>query len=194
MSNGGRKRTRLERVAALELPPGSFERTWQYLQRSDVLVRLGLCIVAIIALWLVTTSWTTPLGYHRNFTPQRNIVAKVAFRRADPERTELARAAAEQQVRYVYNHNKAALTQLRAALRNTLTSVAGAKSLAEIEKLDKKVWQDFFPPAAAGARRPRPNNRTRSSRNFTTRCRLLSRWTRWNRPLPRRWLPTNAMA
>ncbi len=100
-------------MAALELPPGSLERTWKYLQRSDVLVRLGFCVLAIIALWVVTASWTMPLGYHRNFTPQRNVVAKVAFRSPRPERTELAAAAAEQQVRYVYNHNKAALTQLR---------------------------------------------------------------------------------
>ena len=127
MSSGGQKRTRLERVAALELPPGSLERAWKYLQQTDVLVRLGLCLLAIVGLWVVTASWTMPLGYHRNFTPQRNIVAKVAFRRADPERTELARAAAEQQVRYVYDHNDAALTQLRAALRNTLTTLYGVK-------------------------------------------------------------------
>ncbi|MEX2111700.1 MAG: HDIG domain-containing metalloprotein [Pirellulales bacterium] len=166
MSYGGQKRTRLERVAALELPPGSLERTWKYLQQTDVLVRLGLCVLAIVALWLVTASWTMPLGYHRNFTPQRNIVAKVAFRRADPERTELAKAAAEQQVRYVYDHNQAALTQLRAALRNTLTSVAGAKSLAEIEKLDKKVWQDFFPPPAAGAAAPTPEQQETQFQEF----------------------------
>jgi putative nucleotidyltransferase with HDIG domain len=166
MSSGGQKRTRLERVAALELPPGSLERAWKYLQQTDVLVRLGLCLLAIVGLWVVTASWTMPLGYHRNFTPQRNIVAKVAFRRADPERTELARAAAEQQVRYVYDHNDAALTQLRAALRNTLTSVAGAKSLAEIEKLDKKVWQDFFPPPAANAPAPTPEQQEAQFQEF----------------------------
>ena len=59
--------------------------------------------------------------------------------------TRQAKAAAAQQVRYVYDNDKARLAQLRAALQNTLTSVAGAKSLADIEKLDKKVWQDFFP-------------------------------------------------
>jgi putative nucleotidyltransferase with HDIG domain len=142
----------LERVAALELPPGAIERTWEYLQRSDVLVRLGLCVLTVLGLWVVTAGWTIPLAYHRNFTPTRDVVAKVSFRRADPERTREAKADAAQQVRYVYDNDKARLTQLRAALQNTLVSVAGAKSLAELEKLDKKVWLDFFPaPPAAGA-------------------------------------------
>ncbi|MGD9722156.1 MAG: HD family phosphohydrolase [Pirellulales bacterium] len=151
MSSGGQKRTRLERVAALELPPGLIERTWEYLQRSDVLVRLGLCVLTVLGLWVVTASWTSPPRFHRNYTPSRDVVAKVAFRRADAERTQQARAAAAQQVRYVYDHDPAPLTQLRAALRNTLVSVAGAKSLGEIEKLDQKVWQDFFPPPQPGA-------------------------------------------
>jgi cyclic-di-AMP phosphodiesterase PgpH len=59
--NGSQKRTRLERVAALELPPGLLERTWEYLQRGDVLVRLGLCVLTVIALWLVTTAWSIPM-------------------------------------------------------------------------------------------------------------------------------------
>ncbi len=153
MSTGNQKRTRSERVAALELPPGMLERTWHYLQRGDVLARLGLGLLTIVALWFVTAAWTVPLGYHRNYTPPRDIVAKVPFRREDPERTRQAKAAAAQQVRYVYDNDPAQLTNLRAALQNTLVSVAGAKSLAELEKLDKKVWSDFFPPPVAARKR-----------------------------------------
>ena len=151
MAGGSQKRKRSERVAALELPPGLLDRTWAYLRRSDVLIRLGLCTLTVIGLWLVTAAWTVPLGYHRNYTPTRDVVAKVSFRRADPDRTRQARAAAAQQVRYVYDNDKAQLEQLRAALQNTLVSVGGAKSLADIEKLDQKVWNDFFPTPKADA-------------------------------------------
>ncbi len=41
MASGSQKRTRSERVAALELPPGLLERTWDYLQRGDVLGLVG---------------------------------------------------------------------------------------------------------------------------------------------------------
>jgi putative nucleotidyltransferase with HDIG domain len=166
MSNGGQKRTRLERVAAIELPPGSLERTWDYLKRADVLVRLGLCVLTVVGLWLVTAAWTMPLGYHRNFTPSRDIVAKVSFRRDDPERTRQAQAAAAQQVRYVYENDRAQLTQLRAALQNTLVSVGGAKSLAELEKLDKKVWQGFFPVPTKDATNPTPDQQEAQFRAF----------------------------
>jgi hypothetical protein len=129
------------------------ERTWAYLQRGDVLARLALCALAIVALWLVTAGWSVPLGYHRNYTPQRDIVAKVPFRREDPERTRQAKTAAAQQVRYVYELDKEPLAQLRAALQNRIVIISGAKSLAE---LDKKVWHEFFPPPAAGAAGPTP--------------------------------------
>ena len=39
MASGGQKRTRSERVAALELPPGQWERAWVGLRRRDVLGR-----------------------------------------------------------------------------------------------------------------------------------------------------------
>ncbi len=132
----------------MELPPGLLERTWDYLQRGDVLGRLGLCLLAVIGLWVVTAAWSIPLGYHRSYTPGRDIVAKVSFPKADPEGTKDAQLLAARKVSYVYDQDKDPLVQLRAALQNRLVIVAGAKSLAE---LDKKVWQEFFPPRAAVA-------------------------------------------
>jgi hypothetical protein len=135
-------------VAALELPPGLVERTWEYLKRGDVLARLGLCVLTVLGLWIVTSAWTIPLGYHRNYTPPRDIVANVSFEKAAPEKTKEARALAVTKVSYVYDQDKDQLIQLRAALQNRVVIVAGAKSLAE---LDKKNWQEFFAPPGLGA-------------------------------------------
>lgn len=148
MASGSRKRTRSERVAALELPPGIIERTWDCLQRGDVLARLGLCVLAVVALWIVTTSWSIPLGFHRNYTPARDVVAKATFSKADPESTREAKALAARKVSYVYEQDKDPLVQLRFALQNRVVIVAGAKAHSE---LDKKVWSEFFPAADSSA-------------------------------------------
>ena len=49
MANGGQRRTRSERVAALELPPGRWERAWLALCHRDVLSRIALAFVAAVA-------------------------------------------------------------------------------------------------------------------------------------------------
>jgi len=151
MASGIQKRTRSERVAALELPPGMLERTWDYLQCPDVLLRLGLCAATILALWGVTKSWSVPLGYYRGYTPSRDIVAHVPFKKADPDGTREAKAQAARRVSYVYDQDKDLLVQLQAALQNRVVLVAGAQTLTELEKLDKKVWKEFFPAPESGA-------------------------------------------
>src|SRR5262249_11130173 len=114
MSSGSRKRTRLERVAALELPPGWIERTWDYLQQGEVLARLGLCVLTIVGLWIVTAGWSIPLRYHRHYTPPRDVVAKVSFEKKDDDATKEARNLAARTVNYVYTQDKEQLVQLRA--------------------------------------------------------------------------------
>jgi hypothetical protein len=150
-------------VAALELPPGLIERTWEYLQRGDVLARLGLCALAIIGLWAVTTSWSIPLGYHRNFTPPRDVVAKVSFQKADPEGTKEAKSLAARKVSYVYEQDKELLVQLRSKLQNRVVIITGAKSLSE---LDKKIWAEFFPAPDSGAPALTPEEQEQRFRLF----------------------------
>ncbi len=142
MNNGTRKRTRSERVAALELPPGLLERTWEYLQRGDVLVRLGL----------LRADGAAAVADHRRLgaaaflsdriiTPLRNIVARVHFQKPDPQRTSEAQERAQREVRSVYEQDKEPLVQLRAGLQNQVARVLKVQSLAE---LDDGVWQEFF--------------------------------------------------
>ena len=62
MSSGGQKKTRLERVAALEMPPNLVERMFGDLQRGDVLLRIGLCFLSAIFLWVVVGAWAPPFA------------------------------------------------------------------------------------------------------------------------------------
>jgi putative nucleotidyltransferase with HDIG domain len=60
MAASGQKRTRSERVAALELPPGQWERAWASLRRRDVLGRIGLAFLAALLMGLITEAWRPP--------------------------------------------------------------------------------------------------------------------------------------
>ena len=151
MANGIQRRTRSERVAALELPPGLLERTYEYLQRGDVLLRLALCGLTAVMLWIVTGGWDPPLPYRTGYTPPRGIVAKVPFHKFDPEATREAQEQARGKVLYVYENDRYPLTQLRAALQNRLVQVLGAKSLKE---LDPAVAQEFFGQVAGATAKP----------------------------------------
>src|SRR6185295_9828125 len=141
MANGSQKRTRSERVAALELPPGLVERTWEYLRRRDVVLRLALCVLTAGILWGITGSWAPPLGYRTGYVPPRPIVAKIKFQKPDPDATKEAREAAKRSIRYVYQQDKEPLVQLRAALKNRVLTVIGANSYKDLEP---GVWDKFF--------------------------------------------------
>jgi putative nucleotidyltransferase with HDIG domain len=143
MATGLQKRTRSERVAALELPPGLFERILEYLQRGDVLGRLGLCLLTAVMLWCVTGGWAPALGFRTGFTPLRDITARIAFTRKDPQATQAAQDKARRSVHYVYEQDKEPLVQLDAALINRVTQVLSAKTP---ELLDKSAWLEFMPP------------------------------------------------
>jgi putative nucleotidyltransferase with HDIG domain len=148
MASGIQKRKRSERVAALELPPGAFERAILYCKRGDVLLRLGLCVLTVLALWCVTLSWSVPLEFQRGYVPPRNIVAKVPFQEFDPEKTRDAEMIAANKVSFVYDHDTDKLVQLRAALQNRAIELGGAKTLAD---LAPSVWDEFFPPPGSDA-------------------------------------------
>ena len=140
MSTGGQKRTRSERVAALELPPGQWERAWSGLRRRDVLARIALALLAATAMAVVIRAWEPPLALRSGDRPVRSIVARVPFTRVDQEAT---RQRARAEVCYVYMQDPAPLTQLRALMRNTVSELSAAASLKD---LDPTLREDFgFP-------------------------------------------------
>ncbi len=144
MATGGQKRTRSERVAAIELPPGRWERALANLGRGSVLVRILLCLLCTLVILAMIRAWNPPLAIRTGHTPQRDIVARAAFRKPDPIATEAARERARAQVRYVYVRDSAPLEKLVASLRNTLLEITATPGFDE---LDPEVWTQFQPQA-----------------------------------------------
>jgi len=138
----GNKRPRAGRVRALAIPPNLFRRIFGALRRRDVLIRLGLCALAAIAVWALTKAWVPPLGYRTGFTPQRVIIARVDFEVFDPKATEELRKRKRLELRPIYVNDPKPLQQLQQALKVRLLQIVGA---ASYEKVDSKLWDEFFP-------------------------------------------------
>lgn len=142
MATGGQRRTRAERIAALGIAPGQWERAWASLRQRDVLARIGVAALAAVLLSVIIRGWDPPLPYRTGDTPPRNIVARVSFTRPDPIADQEAREQARAQVRRVYVQDASPLEQLRAQLRNTVVELAGAERFEDVEV---ERWAGFLP-------------------------------------------------
>ena len=143
MPINGQRRTRIERVAALELPPNFWERLWERIQQGEVWLRVSMCAVAAIVMWGVIQGWSPPFPYRTGDTPKRDIISRVDFEKLLPAETELNRDLAANQVRYVYEQDPSQLEQLRNRLLNDVTELA---SVEKLDELRKGLWESFSPP------------------------------------------------
>jgi putative nucleotidyltransferase with HDIG domain len=140
MSTGGRKKIRTGRVAPLELPPGRIAQAWNSLRSSSSLVRFGFAVLAALAMWLISGAWAEPFPYHLGTVPDRNITAKIAFKRPDARALEEARKLAEKQEPVVYRQDPKELILLRAALQHVVTEIVNANSFADV---NPDTWKQF---------------------------------------------------
>jgi len=143
MSMGGRKRSKLNRVVALDLPPNRLERALMIVQRGDVLLRLALCAVAAIAIWAISGGWAPPFTFREGYQPVRDVTARTAFALPDPEQTDRARDKAFEQEPYVYRQDPKELDLRKADLELLLKEI---QSTEEITELKPDVWRQFMTP------------------------------------------------
>ncbi len=133
--------TRSDHVASLTLPPGRIAQVLGNLHRSDVLIRIGICLAAAVLMWTITAGWAPPFGYRTGYTPLRDIDARVAFSIPDPEGTRQLRDQKRGEVMCVYAHDDQALRELRSGLKSAVFQVLAAKSYDE---LDAEIWKRFL--------------------------------------------------
>lgn len=143
MATGNYRRpSRLQRGSTVELPPNVIERTWDSVRRGDVLLRLGICFVAILAMWAIVRGWQPPFGYRTNHTPPRSLTARVDFQQPDNEKTRRLQEEAQRAVTPIFVNNAAPLVKLRAELRDRLNELANAETL---DKVKTGLWSEFEP-------------------------------------------------
>ena len=49
------------------------------LRQRDVLARLLLCLLAVLAIWLITRSWAPAFSYRSGYIPSHEITARTSF-------------------------------------------------------------------------------------------------------------------
>ena len=152
MANGGQRKTRSERVAALELPPGRLERVWLGICHRDVLLRMGLAFAAAIAVCIIIQAWDPPLHWHTGMVPTRFITARVDFKEEKPEETAQKKRMAREETKAIFIQDVKPLEQLRADLRNTIAELTKTDTLTE---KTSSIWKEFqTPQPEAGAKAP----------------------------------------
>ncbi|MHB8862712.1 MAG: hypothetical protein ACYC6N_09925, partial [Pirellulaceae bacterium] len=139
--------TRSDHVASLMLPPGRVARAWGHLRRGEVLLRIGICVLTAVCMWLITAGWTPPFGYRAGALPDRDICARTAFSVPDPEGTEQLRKKKRSELTCTYTHDDRALKELRSALKSRVFQVLAAPSYAQV---DPEIWAEFLPPTGGG--------------------------------------------
>lgn len=145
MSNTLTRRVRNAKVAAL--PPGMFTRAWLLVRRTDVLIRVAMCLLAALAMWGVTGAWAPAFSYRTGYIPSRDIIARVDFQEEDPTETEKLREQAKAQAEFVYENNPRPLEELRQELKNKVSQLASVESY---EKVDPALWNEFWPVPTEG--------------------------------------------
>ena len=141
MASGGQKKTRSQRVAAIELPPNWSSRLLAILRDRNVLTRVGIGLAAMAAMWAVTGGWAPPLRYRGGDTPLRDVVARVDFSEVDLPATERLREETRREIAAVYNINNGKLIELLAELKAKSLQILRAESFSE---LDQQVRTEFF--------------------------------------------------
>lgn len=145
MASGMQKRTRLERVAALEMPMRPWERILAALQHRHVVARMSAALIAAAALCVIFRAWNPPFAHRTGSVPSSDIVAAASFTVPDPQATKDARDLARSRVRCVFVQNPEPLVQLRELLRNKVVELTAA---ATVDKVDPHLWREFQPSPA----------------------------------------------
>jgi len=118
------------------------------LYRTDVLLRLGICLIAVLCMWVITGGWAPPFSYRLGRVPSRDVCASVAFSVPNPEGTEKERKQQRREIRCTYVNDPGRLKELRSALEGVVLQVHEAES---VESLNPKVWNEFLPKGDGAA-------------------------------------------
>jgi putative nucleotidyltransferase with HDIG domain len=132
------------------LPPNFFARTWELLRRPDVLIRLGVMLLAWLILWGVTGAGVTPPAFRTGDMPSRKIVARVDFAVANDAETAKQKEQARRTAEAVYGNNARLLEERRQELTNKVAKLAQVEDFEKIagNKDLENLWKEFTPPLA----------------------------------------------
>ncbi|NBP86993.1 MAG: HDIG domain-containing protein [Planctomycetia bacterium] len=139
-------RRRIRRASSMEGPQGFWGHLLETISRSEVLVRLGLCLLAGLTLLILLHGWSQPFAFRLGTVAPRGVVSRLPFEKPDLDRTRAAQERATSQVRVVYIQDRGPILRIRDGLKNRVAEIAAAETLAAVSR---DAWLEFAPDTAA---------------------------------------------
>lgn len=132
MSTSRIRRSRSERLAALGARPGGAARAWDTVRQPGTMLRIALCMLSILLLWLVASGWRQPFSYRRGEVRPRDLVARVKFSVIDEERTARTREQRIRETPLFYRNDAQALVELRETTRSRISELMQIESFEQL--------------------------------------------------------------
>ena len=136
----GQKRSRVSKASAPRPRRTTIVMAWDALQDREILLRLGMCLVAILGLLIVLQGWRAPFPYRVGQSAEHGIAARTDFQELNVEETNRNRDEAERHVPLVFNHDPQPLSSLSDQLRADLGKLTAADSLERLEESTRTAF------------------------------------------------------
>ncbi len=130
----GQKRSRVSKTSAPRPRRTTIALAWDALRDRDILLRLGMCLIAIVGLLFVLKAWSPPFSYRLGQFAEHGIAARTNFKVPNVEETNRRRDDAERNVPLIFLHDPQSLNSLPDQLRADLGRIAAAESLDQLRE------------------------------------------------------------
>lgn len=130
----GHKRSRVPKSSAPRPRRTTIARAWDALRDRDALLRLGMCLVAIIGLLVVLQGWRAPFPYRIGQYAEHGIAARTGFLELNDKETSRKRDDAERQVPLTFYHDPQSLSSLPEQLQADLGKITASETLAGLDE------------------------------------------------------------
>ena len=130
----GQKRSRVSKTSAPRPRRTTIALAWDALRDRDILLRLGMCLIAIIGLLVVLQGWRAPFAYRVGQYSEHGIAARTDFQELNAEETNRKKDEAERNVPLIFLHDPQSLSSLPDQLRADLGKVAAAESVERLRE------------------------------------------------------------
>lgn len=141
-----KKRGRQERIESLGIHRPRLVQWWQNSDKSGVITRIGIAVVAAILLLVCCRTWRPNFAYRLGAIPPRNLITRATFEVPNELETNTLRDRRKREQLAYYSNNTEPLRQLLAALENELALVLSADSYDALiqNERDRKAFVQFY--------------------------------------------------
>jgi putative nucleotidyltransferase with HDIG domain len=122
-------------------PKAPFFKAADFMQRSDVWSRIGLCALTTGILYFVMFGWEPPFAYRIRQAPLRDLHANTLFEYQDAKATLEKRDRTRRNFKNFYENDSQKITIIREELINDVFSII-QQEWGEVENSD--LWSKFF--------------------------------------------------